>query len=108
MSYTIDFGPDRPDQPSPQIATNKGWIDLRDWSEGLDGKEYLHLRQLIEHGWQQDLPATIAELAKALEDDPPKGDVADTAEGLLHVLREHETEGYAAINAGTPNGDVAE
>ncbi len=108
MSYTIDFGEDRPDQPSPQVATNKGWIDLRDWSEGLDAEKYLHLRQLIEHGWQEDLGAAIAELAAALEDDPPKGDVNTTAEGLLDAMRTHESEGYAVINAGTPNGDVAE
>ena len=105
MSYTLDFGADAPDQPSVQVATNRGWADLSEWADGLDAGKYPALMHLVDHGWEDDLPAVAADIEKALAEDRPEGDVADTLEGIAKAIRENEKAGFVVVSAGTPTGD---
>lgn len=107
MSYTADFGEDRPDQPSVQIATNRGWADAVRWAEALDADDYPCVRHLADHGWEDDLDGLLDQLRESLEKHPPSSDVDHVCEGLLDAISRHQSEGILVINGGVPTGPIA-
>jgi hypothetical protein len=105
MSVTIEFGDERKGQPVAQVATNKGWIDLADWLESLDGDAYPELAGLVQEGDCQDLDGLINDIDRPLDDDPPSDpSVAKTLEDLRSVVAKHKDEPYVIVSDGFASG----
>lgn len=96
MSISADFGDDEAGN-SVQIATNRGWQDVIDWADDLDNLRYPALLSLIDHGFSEDIEDVIADIQKALEQDPPHGDINDTLDNLIDVLSKNKSEGIVVI-----------
>ena len=83
MSISIDFGDERPDQPTMQIATNRGWQDVVNWADGLKNEDYPDLLYFIDHCESLEIKGMISDIDKALKQDKPDDHtVVKTLRGL--------------------------
>jgi hypothetical protein len=62
------------------------WADVVGWESQLPNDSYLALHQLVESGWQDDLPTLLEDLGTAIADHPPAGEVANGLEELVNIL----------------------
>ena len=108
MSVTVEFGDEREGQPTAQVATNRGWIDVADWADevGNDANaRYPELMQLIDHGASHDLAALIENIDNAVAHDPPDDStVRKTLKGLRANVMQNETEEYVLVSDGFASG----
>jgi hypothetical protein len=108
MSVTIEFGDEIEGQPTAQIATNKGWEDVRSWANGLGNKankDYPELMRLIDHGESHDLGILVKNIDAALAKNKPKDStVASTLSGLRDVVKKNQREEYVVVSDGFFSG----
>ncbi len=99
MSYEarLDTG------PAIQVASTKGWGDVRRWADKLEVADYPQIHHLLDHGWSQDLPGLNAQLFDAVEAHMPDDAVLATVAGLVDFLDEHPDAGAIVITDGTSN-----
>lgn len=105
MSATISFGDD---EIEVQVASNRGWIDVADWVEGLphNAAYYPTLLAFVEHGECADIPAMISEIKQVLSgnDHPEEKSVASTLEGLRDFCKKYESHRYFIMTDGFHSG----
>jgi len=108
MSVTIEFGDEIEGQPTAQIATNKGWVDVADWADSLGNKankDYPELMRLIDHGESHDLKLLIANIDSAVAKNKPQdSSVASTLTGLRDTVKKYEREQYVVVSDGFFSG----
>ncbi len=108
MSTIIVFGDERPGRPEVQVATNHGWIEVRDWADALGNqanKDYPELMQLIDHGASHDLAVLLKNLDAALKADKPDDqNVTTTLSGLLDIVNLNRTQEYVLVSDGFFSG----
>jgi hypothetical protein len=108
MSVCLDFGDDRKDQPSVQVATNRGWADVVEWAEDEGEDAYPALFGLLEHGVSEELVEIASEIGSILEDDPPVTDVAHTLQAIADAIEEHKDEGIVVVSSQFQSGTGGE
>ena len=114
MSTLLVFGDERPGRPELQIATNRGWIDVGAWADGLGNQAnelYPELMQLVDHGESHDLKALKTNIDSAMRNDGPSdATVATTLKGLRDVVESNIKEEYALVSDGFFSGysDIVE
>lgn len=99
MSVCLDFGDDRPGQPSVQVATNRGWADVIDWASEHEPDTYPALFGLLEFGVSDELEGIVGEVRGLLESEPPATDVADTLAGLADAVEQHKGDGIVVVSS---------
>lgn len=107
MSVNLDFGDDRPGQPSEQVATNHGWTQVIEWAAGHEPDTYPALFGLLQHGVSEDLDAIATEIGDILENEPPASDVGDTLQGVKRSIEANRDEGIAVVSSQYQSGDEA-
>lgn len=106
MSVCLDFGDDRDDQPSVQVATNRGWSDVLDWAAEHEPDAYPALFGLLQHGVSEELAAIVEEIEGVLDRDRPDSDVADTLGTIADAVADHVDDGIAVVSSQFQSGSI--
>ena len=102
MSQTITFGEEA---ANVQVATNRGWMDVVDWADGLENDTYPNLLHLIDHGECDDLAGLIDDIDTAIAHDKPDDrTILKTLRGLRAAVHQYQGEPYVIVSDGFHSG----
>ena len=80
------------------FASNSGWSEVIDWTDNLPAKKCPNLIHLAEHGYSENLPKLVKEIAVGLAISKPDDNVAKTLKELSDLLKDEA--GIVMITSG--------
>lgn len=73
-----------------QIASNSGWSEFGNWTDGLDVNRYGAIVALWEHGIWEDLATLNKQLRMAQQSEPPSEDVQKIIDEIIEFIEGEE------------------
>lgn len=88
------------------FSSNTGWLDVSEWIDGLDEKQFPAVVHLADHGFTDNAAELAEQLQLALSEHSPTSEVAATISELLDLLAGES--GEVIIDSGIETDDSSE